>query len=307
MKKGNNIISVLYVLIAGIMWGSIGLFVRRLNTFGFESMEIVCIRSISGALMMACFLFIYDRSLFRVRLRDIWCFIGTGVVSLTFFNICYFSTLAITSLSVAAILLYTAPSMVMIMSVIIFKEKLTFTKIISVIIAFVGCVFVTGVIGSGDKVSVAGILLGLGSGLGYALYSIFARFALDKGYSSLTVTFYTFLFSVLGSLVFFKPHRFVTVVGERPSIVVFFLLFGLVSTALPYIFYTLGLTGMESGRASVIASIEPVTATILGIVAFGEKMTLMSAVGIMLVLISIMIVNLPHKGLHRIDSLGSED
>lgn len=292
VKENKRIVSVICVLIAGIMWGLIGLFVRKLNADGYESMDIVFIRSIAGTLLMMVFIFFYDRSLFKIRLKDIWCFIGTGVLSLTFFNLCYFMTISITSLSVAAILLYTAPSMVMIMSVVIFKEKMTIRKVLSVILAFVGCVFVTGVLEDTGSLSGKGILIGLGAGLGYALYSIFARFALNRGYKSLTVTLYTFIFSFVGSVFFSRPDEIIVRVSVKPAIILFMLLFGLISTALPYIFYTVGLSGMESGKASIIASIEPVTATLIGVLIFEETMSLSGAVGVLLVLLSIFIVNI---------------
>lgn len=280
---------IIYVLLAGIMWGVIGLFVRRLGEYNFSSLGIVFIRSLSGTLLMGLFLLIYDRKLFRIRLKDVWCFFGTGIVSLTFFNICYFTTISMTSLSIAAILLYTAPSMVVIMSAVIFHERLTVKKIIAVILAFIGCALVTGVLGETAALSGIGILIGLGSGLGYALYSIFARFALNRGYHSFTVTFYTLLFSVFGGMFFAQPRQMISVIKDKPSMVFFLLLFGLISTALPYIFYTLGLKGMESGLASIIASIEPVTATILGIVVFHEHMSLMGGIGVIIVILSIVI------------------
>jgi len=287
----NKIIPVIYVLIAGITWGIIGLFVRNLNGYGFSSMGIVFLRSISGSIIMGIFLLLYNRDLFRIRMKDIWCFIGTGIVSLTLFNICYFTTIKMTSLAVAAILLYTAPSMVMVMSAVIFKEKLTMVGIVSVILAFAGCALVTGVVGSENSISAAGIIIGLGSGLGYALYSIFARFALDKGYHSFTVTFYTLIFSSIGTVFFFQPALTAEVLTEDWWVILLIAGFGLISTAIPYIFYTLGLQRMEAGKASVIASVEPVTATVIGLLIYNEHLSAMSVVGVALVLISIAVVN----------------
>ena len=57
----------------------------------------------------AILIFIKDKNLFKIKLRDLWCFAGTGLLSIVFFNLCYFKEITITSLSVAAILLYTAP------------------------------------------------------------------------------------------------------------------------------------------------------------------------------------------------------
>ena len=116
------------ILMAGTLWGIIALFVRGLNANGFESMEIVALRGFGALLLMSAGLLIYDRTLFKIKLKDIWCFVGTGVLSLTFFNLCYFRTMMLTSLSVAAILLYTAPTIVVVLSAFLFKEKITDRK-----------------------------------------------------------------------------------------------------------------------------------------------------------------------------------
>ena len=286
--------SILYVLSAGILWGFMGLFVRTLNVHGFYTMEITGLRSLVAMLLMGLFLLFYNRSLFRIKLKDLWCFIGTGIISLTFFNLCYFKTITITSLSVAAILLYTAPSIVMVLSVLIFHEKFTQRKVLSLLLAFAGCVMVTGVLSDKETViTPLGIIIGLGSGLGYALYSIFARFALEKGYHSFTVTFYTLLCSTLGTFFFLSPSKIVSSITSTPSISIYILCLGFFSTCLPYILYTMGLEKLESSKASIIASVEPVTATLLGICLFHESITYIGLSGVVFVLLSIVIVN--HK------------
>lgn len=136
---------------------------------------------------------------FKVKLRDLWCFLGSGVVSLLFFTFCYFQAMTLMSLSAAAILLYTAPAIVTLFSALLFKERLTAMKLVAVVLAFLGCALVSG-LGSGSMtLSTAGILYGLGAGFGYAMYSIFARFALERGYSSNTINFYSCLLAAVGA------------------------------------------------------------------------------------------------------------
>ena len=100
------------------------------------------------------------------------------------------------SLSTAAILLYTSPIWIMLMSVVFFREKLDRRKILALALAFAGCVLVSGI--SGNGITPVGLLVGLGSGIGYGLYSILGTVALRK-YSPFTVTTYTFLFAAAGS------------------------------------------------------------------------------------------------------------
>ena len=149
------------------------------------------------------FLLIKDKSLLKIHLRDIWMFIGTGVISLTFFSLCYFTTILEIGTSVAVILLYISPIFVLLLSVLLFKEKINAVKITALIMTFIGCILVAGIAG-GEAITLKGFLIGLCAGFSYALYSIFNRFALKK-YNSFTITFYTFVFSGLSLLPFIHP------------------------------------------------------------------------------------------------------
>ena len=282
---------VFFIFLAGVLWGSMGVFVRRFNALGLASMEIVALRAIVTAAVMLCYLGIFHRELLKVRLRDLWCFLGTGICSIVFFNFCYFKAITITSLSVAAILLYTAPAIVMVLSRILFQEKFTARKVLSLILTFVGCLFVTGVFEEAGAVSGKGILVGLGAGLGYALYSVFSRYALERGYHSLTITCYTFVIASVASLFFSDIGKVATAAFCSVPMGMFSVLFGVLCTVAPYLLYTLGLTCMENGKASVIASVEPVTATILGVVLFGEQLTVTGIAGIAFVLAGLFLLS----------------
>jgi drug/metabolite transporter (DMT)-like permease len=290
-SEKKNIGSKLLIMLAGILWGCMGLFVRPLNEKGLNSWDIVFLRAVLTTVIMAVILLIKDRTLFKIKLKDIWCFLGTGLLSIVFFNLCYFKEITITSLSVAAILLYTAPAFVMIISAFCFKEKLTGRKIIALCLAFTGLIFVTGVLGGDEKLMVKTLFIGLGAGLGYALYSIFSRYALERGYNSFTISFYTFLFAAICTTFFASPVTVASVVTGSGSSAALAVVFVLVSTVLPYLTYTKGLKAVENGQASIIASIEPVIATLNGILWFHEKMSVQVVIGIILVLSGIVVSN----------------
>ena len=277
------------ILLAGMLWGSMGLFVRTLNGRGLASMGIVSLRAIVTAVSMLIYLLIFDRRCLRIKLRDIWCFFGTGILSIIFFNYCYFSAITLTSMSVAAVLLYTAPAIVMVLSYFLFRESFTVRKVMALILTFAGCVLVTGVIGETARVSAAGILTGLGAGLGYALYSIFSRYALERGYHSLTITFYTFLIAAIASLFMTDPVKVISAEASSPGRLLFSIAFGVLCTVVPYLTYTLGLTQVENSRASIIASVEPVTATVLGAILFHEQLTFSGVLGMAMVIAALVI------------------
>lgn len=291
MKKQTGI-GILLVLIAGTLWGTMGVFVNYFNAIGMSSVDIAGTRVIVGVILVSGFALLRDRSLFRIKRQDIWCFLGSGIVSLMLFTVCYFRTITLSSMSVAAILLYTSPVFVILLSLIIFKEKLTLRKAVSCIVCVVGCTFVAGIIGTDTSIGLMAFALGITSGIAYALYSIFSRFALIRGYASLTITIYTFLFAAFGLSFFVDFGKIATLVTDNSQNVVMIILLGLVTASLPYLLYTMGLERLESGKAAVIAAIEPVVATIIGSVFYKDNLSLIQFTGIALVLFSIAIQNI---------------
>ena len=283
----------LAVLGAGTLWGFMGFFRRTLDTMGLSASNCIAVRGIFAALLFGIAMLITDRKAFKVKLRDTWCFLGSGIVSLLLFSLCYFKAMDYMSLSNAAILLYTAPCFVILFSALLFKEKITARKLAAMLIAFTGCCLVSG-IGAGSKISTTGILFGLGSGICYALFSIFSRFAINRGYSTFTINFYTCLLAGLGALVVGGVEFVPTITSTAPNFL-FVAATGLVTCFLPYLCYTYGLTGLENGKASIMASIEPVVATLCGIFIYHEALTAMSAAGILLVLSAIVLQNLKPK------------
>ena len=122
MERKRNI-GPLLIILAGIFWGSMGIFVRKLGTYGFTSVQIVAIRITLAALVFSIVLFIRDRSGFRITLRDLPLFLGLGFGSILFFTVCYFTAITIMPLSTAAILLYTSPIWIMLMSMLFFRRR----------------------------------------------------------------------------------------------------------------------------------------------------------------------------------------
>lgn len=288
MKK----IAPFFVLSAGTLWGAMGVFVRKLGAYGFSPLQIACLRILFGAQLFLLITGVFQRDLLKIRLRDMGLFLGMGLLSLLLFTVCYFTTIDLASLSVAAILLYTSPIWVMLMSAICFREKITRRKLLCAAMAFGGCVLVSG-IGSSASLSPMVIVTGLLSAVGYGLYSIFGTFALRK-YQPLTVTTYAFLFGAVGALLLCNPIQIVRVISQTRNpgaLVLLIAVTALVTAVLPYLLYTVGLNHMRASAAAIMASIEPVVATAAGALAFGETLTLPAFAGIALVLGAIVVLN----------------
>ncbi len=292
--KSKKTLGTALVLTAGVLWGIMSIFVNTMNDMGLQAMDVVAVRVWVSAAVMTIFMLCFNRNMLKIRLRDIWCFVGTGIVSLTMFNFCYFSNILLTSPGVAAVLMYTSPVFIMLMSAIFFREKLTWFKMLACIMTFSGCALVGGILGEG--ISASGLVLGLLSGIGYALYSIFGKFATEKGYNPLTVTAYTFIFACIGTAPFTDFEKVLTVTFTKGIGSFLFVMFGaLLITLVPYAVYTKGLTYIETGTAGVIAAIEVVVAALIGYLVFEEGFGREKLIGIVLVLTALVVMNIKKK------------
>ncbi len=258
------------VLGSGVLWGLIGLFNRRLTGAGLSVGSIVLIRNFGSMLLLGLLFLIRDPRIFRIRAKHLPLFFGTGVVSVLLFTLCYFSCQKLCSLAVAAALLYTSPAFVVIFSAILWKDRITKKKLLALCLAVLGCTLVTGLWSGDAEVTLWGAVLGVASGLFYGLYSIFGRYALEH-YKPFTVTFYTFLFAGLGALAALRPAELAAGFAQ-PGIALTALGLVAVCTVAPYLLYTFGLAGMDSGKAAILASVEPVTAAVVGVLAFAEPL-----------------------------------
>ena len=290
--KNSSKLGIALIILAGCFWGSMGIFVRKLTTFGFSAIQIVSIRITLAALIFSLVLLIKDRRGFKISLKDLPLFLGLGFGSILFFTVCYFTAITMMPLSTAAILLYTSPVWIMLMSILFFHEKLDKRKLIALVLAFAGCVLVSGI--SGHGMTLTGLLVGLGSGIGYGLYSILGKIALRK-YSSYTVTTYTFIFAAAGSWIINQPADMISKFSSTQDLgflIILCFLTAFITAVIPFLSYTLGLESVEASKAGIIATIEPMVATLIGIIVFAEKLTIMSGAGILLILAAVVILNL---------------
>jgi drug/metabolite transporter, DME family len=290
MKK---LMPYLAIAAGASLWGLIAFFIRGLSGFGFSSMEIVGIRVVTAAAaLLVAGVFLGRERLALKSASDIGLFAGTGICSIVFFNWCYFTSINLMDISSAVILLYTSPAFVAVLSYLFLKEKITGRKIIAVCGTVAGCILIAG-IGGGKGLSLPGVLIGLGAGLGYALYSIFGKFALRK-YEPFTVTLYTFLTATAVLLpitrIWEKASLFL-----NPEVLFLGIGLGLLPTVLAYFLYTWGLEKTESSKAAVIATVEPVVAILLGVALYSESLGFLQLSGSLIIILCVILVNLPER------------
>lgn len=294
--------AALSVILAGALWGIIAVFINNLSAAGLDAMNISFVRMSVSASVFLLFVLLTDRSKLKIKLKDIWIFACTGIVSVVMFNCCYFYTLIHSQASVAVVLLYTSPAFILLLSAVFFKEKITPIKVSALILTLCGCVFTAELIGSGAGITPFIMLTGIGSGLFYGLYTIFGRIALKK-YDKVTVTVYTFVFGFIGSIFVGKPVETVTKISDKPQMLIWCIGVGVICTVLPYFLYTSGLQSLENSKAAILVAVEPLVGAIIGMTVYHESRGLQKIIGIICISCGIILLNLPDKKAEKSASL----
>lgn len=279
----------LRILAAAVIWGSIGVAGRIAFGAGVGPLETAFFRAAIAFLTVAAVVAASDRSLLRVGRDDLWLFAAFGVVSIAAFFFVYLYAISRTSVATAAILLYTAPVWVIILSRFLFHEPLTPGKVLAVALAVAGCVLVVrGYDPRSLRLNVLGVLAGLASGFTYGMYSIFGKTALRR-YSPLTTLVYALGIGalVLGGAAWAGGAITVAHPAAGWGAIIYL---SLVTTLLAQWLYLSGLGEVEAGRASLVATFEPVVAAILGYAALGERLEGWQILGGFLVLSAVLTV-----------------
>lgn len=295
-SKGNKIIPI-FPILSGIFFGSGGIFIRQLIEMGVDSYSIVFLRVFIALPILIFWLFLADKKLFYVKIKDIWIFFGAGVLGTLGLNLSYNYSITELSLSLSAILLSLAPIFVVIFSYFLFKEKITKVKVSCMILAIVGSILASGIFESTSmQWSFKGLIVGLFSAVFYSLYSIFSKIAMEKKYDALTITLYSTL-AITIVLFPMNDWEFVErIIAVNPlKMTTFMVAHSLCTCIFPYALYTISLKYMDAGKASILCSCEPIAATIFGIFFYNEIPTILSLIGLIIVLVALAILSLSGK------------
>ncbi len=282
--------ALIFIILAGVLWGTSGIFV---NIWSGENLATVQIAALRTMLSFPCFLLytaFFNKEALRARLKDLPLYLGSGITLFTTASF-YYSSMQKTSIATAVILMYMAPALVLAWSVAFFGEKLTVKKGLAVLCMLIGCVLVSGITG-GMRLNLSGVLMGLLSGLSYGIYNILTKIQMRRKCNPITATLYSFFFAAILAASLCDFSAIGTLLLSRPA---FTLLLGithaLVTFVIPYFLYTLSLKALPAGVASAMAIIEPMSATVFSIVIFHEPLSVFSAIGIVFILGSVLVLS----------------
>lgn len=300
----------LYIVIAGMLWGTSGIFVKFLTPYGFSAPMLSLIRGTVSFIAMLSYVLIADRSILKTSLKNL---IFALFIGITLFGTAtlYYSSMQMTSVATAVVLMYTAPIYVTAFSIAFLGEKSSGLKITSIGIMLIGCALVSGIVG-GLAFDAVGVVLGVLSGIVYATYNVITKIALSRGLNAITLTLYSFLFMMLSALVMARPSEIIENASNDPQITIPLMIgIGICTFVLPYFFYTLSMRELPAGTASALSIIEPLAATLFSAVIFGELPSIISGVGIVLIILATVLLgkseNDAMKKNERLESGGDDE
>jgi DME family drug/metabolite transporter len=267
------------VLIAATLWGSIGIFYSQIiGVYGLSPLAAVLARGIVACGVLIGALSLVRRDLLRVRWRDLPYFAVMGFVTVTLVFVLYAYAIVQVGVSVASVLQYTAPAFVTIIAWQVFHEPLDRVKLGALALCLAGVALIGRLYdATGVQFNVLGTLCGLGSGITFGLYSILNKRAL-RTYNAWTVTTYNLSFGVLFLALAQAPVVLPTVLAV-PGSWLFIVGLAIGPTVAAHGLYTNGLVHVPASNASILATWEPATATLLAYVILGERLDVPQLIG----------------------------
>lgn len=291
-KKNSEYMGVLFIFLAGALWGVIGFFVTELERAGATPSMTSFLRVFFAFLLMAVITGIkYGWQVFFVDRKTLAFCALLGLVCHGIYNVFYSLAVTMAGVSVSAVLLNIAPVFTLIFSVIFFSEKPTGLKITAVFVDMAGCILVA-TNGKMDfaAFSLAGILCGVGAGFCYSMTAVIGKFAAERT-NPFVMSTYSYLFAAAFLGLFMRPWRQGALLWINGGVLLWGFLYALLPTAFAYVLYYWGLQRItENSKVPVIASVETVVAAVIGILIYKEPVGMTGILGICMVMLSVVLL-----------------
>jgi drug/metabolite transporter (DMT)-like permease len=284
-----------YLLAAGaaVLWGFSGVVTKFLLRRQMRSDELLVFRTLLAAFILFVWLGLKSPQLLKVRRADLPFFALLGLVGLAANQGFYYLSLTMVSVGYSLLLQYLAPVHLMVYGVASKTERMTGGKLLAAFTAIGGCaLMVLGQPGGIARVSFAGTLCALGSGVCFAFYTAYGKHVVQR-YDSRTMLAYALLFAGLMWLTIRPPWR-IDWAGFDASTWLFFFFLAAFATVLPFALYSASLRYLEASRSSLTSMIEPVVAAVVAWVWLDERMAPMQIGGGVAVLAGVLLLQVEH-------------
>lgn len=284
----------LYVVLAALMWGLSGSSAKFLFNSGISPFQLVQMRLTISAVLLFIVLLIRFSSLLKISRKDILYFALFGTVGMAGVQFTYLFTISKIQVAAAILLQYLAPSFIALHSVVFMREKLNRTTVIALVGATLGCYLVVGAYNLKIlSMNIVGIISGLLSAVTFAWYAIHGEYGMRR-YNPWTVLFYALLFGAVVWNILHPPLE-AFMHAYSPIQWVWILYIGVLGTLVPFGLYLEGINLIRSTRASITATLEPITAGIISYIFLNETMQIPQIVGGLMVIASIILLQLKQE------------
>lgn len=273
------VLGALMVMGAASLWGSLGLFGRLAFDHGATPLQVGSVRAALAFLGVLPFALLRPARL-RLRRGHVPLVVGYGVIGVGFFYYIYLVAVERLPLAVAAALLYTAPAFVVALAWSLRWEPVRPRRLVPLAMVVIGAFLVTGAFRALGVADVGGIAAGVASGVAYALYTVFGK-RIREHYDVLATITYAYGIGALVLAVVAPPW---TVLADHPEAVPVLLLMGLGPTLLAALLFYGGIRHIDASAASMLATIEPVVAALIGLAWLSESLPLSTVAGTALIL-----------------------
>ena len=280
MKLSNNTPKIQLIL-SMIIFGTIGIFRKYIE---LPSSVIAMARGFIGMVFLLVVILIKKNKLSISALKNNFLYLILSGAFIGFNWILLFESYNYTSVAVATLCYYMAPVIVIILSPLVLREKLSSIKIISVIVALFGMFFVSGVLktGLGSLQETKGVLFGLGAALLYACVILLNKKI--KDISPVDKTIYQLGIAGIVLLPYtYLTEDFSSISLDTTSLCLL-LVVGVVHTGITYYLYFGSLSGLDAQTAALYSYIDPIFAILLSALLLKESMGIYEIVGTVLIL-----------------------
>ncbi|MGM0631618.1 MAG: DMT family transporter [Pseudomonadota bacterium] len=277
-------VSTALVALAALCWGLSGGIAGMLMTDGWDASVVSFYRGAIGLLFVITWLALRPRGsgLHSHRLWFWSVIAGVGVAGNFAF---YFVSIDNGGVAVAATLMYCAPVFVYLVSFALGLERPTPLKWAAIAVVMLGILLLTRIHEVGaDSVTVVSVGAGLLSGLSYAIFIFGFKYAAPHGSPQAILVI---AFAVLAAILIWPSDADQTLVALSTSSWPLFVALGVLGAGLSFILYIPGLNHTAPAVASIVAMVEPVTASLFGVVLLDERLVGMQVVGMALILITV--------------------
>ena len=279
----------LLVLLAATLWASIGVFYKFLiGGFGLTPMAAAALRAGLGGLILLVALLLLRVDL-RVPRRDWLGFLAYGVFGVALFFIAYVNAINLTGVAVAAVLMYTSPAWVALISWRWLGERLDRRGIAALALSLIGAALVARIYNPALlRLNWLGVLAGLAAGLTYGLYSVFNKLLVRRNRPWI-VQVYGLLIGAL-VLVLLTPIQELLQGFASPASIALLAGMAIIPTLLASLSFAIGVQWVPVSVAAIVATFEPVVATFFGYIFFGERLDLGQWLGTACILSAVLLL-----------------